>query len=402
LVPINPVSIDANGYQLNQVRPDTVRLAWKNHFLLAGEVDPQAPAWSDPGAVPRNYCQVDNVFAAIGVPMCLTLAFNPQDATRDVFGQPTKERVLRVDYYVAREDPVAEDREERPTGMLRQMVVMTEDHQVPLEPNATDESGTPVYRVKLRAKFLDTAGPMPFAQSGADRANVIAVDLYDGMMYSDNVALLPTQALSTTGDLARIGEVFFYDTAPVIDPLSEHRGHKLRLYYRGEEEPTQRVQKAAGTFVEGPTDADGDGAPDFPDEAYRQYIPDPGWDPTSGQPRDLSRLRFPRSCIGQAVEVDYLWEDPDAPTATPKRTNGELHLIAGDMADPQSAVTVRLRHNPGTTAVATPDGTPGDNGTVRAIIALRGVSVKAIAWWRSPNGSLRHTEVSTYLTSPMS
>jgi type II secretory pathway pseudopilin PulG len=401
LVPINPITIDPNGYQLNQVRRDSVRLWWKNRFFLAGEVDPAAPAWSDPASVGRNGYQVDNVLVAVGESVCFTLAFNPQDATRDVFGRETGERILCADYYVATEVPAADDREERPPSLLRQVVTMAEDHQVPLEPNGTDDAGTPIYRVKLRAKFLDTTGPLPFAQAPGERVNILAIDLHDGLTYSDNVVLLPTQALATTIDLARIGEVFFYDTAPAVDPTSEHHGHKLRFYYRGEEEPTQRLQKAAATFVEGPTDADGDGFADYPDEVYREYTPDPDWDPTSGLPRDLSKLSFPRSCIGQAVKVDYVWADPDAPAMGPQRTTGELHLIAGDMAAPQNAVTVRLRRNPGANAPGTADGTVGNDFTVQTVIAVRGVSAKSVAWWRSPNGRLRHTEVSTYLTSPL-
>ncbi len=442
LVAINPATIDpARSYYLQQevfqILPETVRLFWKNRFFLAGEVDPVDPAWSssDPTILPLNHYQVDNVLVAAGTGMCFTLAFGPREAARDVFGQPTRERVLRVDYYLAREIPQADDREERPTTQPRQLVIMTEDHQVSLEPNGTDDMGNQIHRVKLRTKFLDTAGPMPFAQAPAQRADIIAVDLHDGLTYSDNVALLPTQAVSTTGDLARIGEVFFYPSAPVIDPTGEHRGHKLRFYYRGEEQPTQRLQKPPATFIEGPIDAYGadpsgiimanippDGVPDFPDEAlgpdpgpdgilgtaddiiqygYRQYRPDPNWNPASGDPLDLSKIGFPRSCIGQAVEIDYLWEDPDAPTPGLKRTNGELHLIAGDMGASQNAVPIRLRHNPGTDPAAIPDGTPGNSFTVRAIIAVRGVSVKSIAWWRTSDGKLRRVEVSTYLTKPM-
>lgn len=325
-----------------QLLPERVRVAWRNYF------------WQ-PGA-----SATDGDVFALGNHNT-TLTFSTDVATRDAYGNAASERDLLVDYELALETPGV-DLEDRTAA--RAPLIMVEDHQVPAAPNG-QVGGSPVHLVKLTTQFLDdSANPLGFGPG----IHVYAVDLATGAAYDDTMVALNIQAPEGFED----GEVYFTPgSAPVVS------GHRLRFYYRTLDDATLRLLRAPGQYADSITRSPV-APPGTDSEDYRRYVVT--YAPAVvGDPTTVATLTFPAASAGQTVEVDYELYDGRAVT-------GEIHnlplLPSG--ADPltfRPSISLRV---------------PG----VASVRSVRGVSVRAVGYWRSHNGNLHKVEIESYLTNP--
>lgn len=126
--------------------------------------------------------------------------------------------------------------------------------------------------------------------------------------------------------------------------------HTFRFYYRTTDQDMITVQKAPSVFVEDAV------APPSGDEGYRTYS------------RIANNVLEFQPCVaGQTVAVDYTHNGGQLAV-------GEMHTINA------SDYTTTL-----------------NNPNVESIIAVRGMSLKVRAWWRTQSGRLMHQDVDTIL-----
>jgi len=332
-------AVNAGATGFAQILPDRVQVAWRNYFWQASATDVDLY-----GLTNHN----------------TTLAFAPGQATRDAFGNPVAQRSLLVDYDLALE-PAGVNKEER--TVARAPLAMIEDHQVPSAPNG-QVGGNPVHVVKLATQFLDDSGdPLGFGSG----IHVCAVDLETGAAYDDTMITMGIEAPNGFEH----GEVYF--TAGSVPVLT---GHRLRFYYRTVDEATLRLLRAPGQYADALA-----AVPGTPSEDYRRYVVTYTPAAPVGDPTTIATLSFPAASAGQTVEVDYELYDGTGVT-------GEVHnlpLLPGG-ADPSTFRPAINLSVPGVVAVR----------------SVRGVSARAVAYWRSHNGNLHKVEIETYLTNPPS
>jgi prepilin-type N-terminal cleavage/methylation domain-containing protein/prepilin-type processing-associated H-X9-DG protein len=327
-----------------QVLPETLEAFWPNYFWTGSVTDGDA-------------------FAIVNANT--TLVFPESATTRNGFGDAVDQRLLTVDYDLLRVAPT-DDREGRTAPAVPDFMV--EDHQVPMAPNG-EVAGLPVHVVKLSAQFLEDALDLPGFAPGV---HVYAVDLATGAALDD--------ASGTIGVVApdgyRHGEVYF---AAGSGPATS--GHPLRFYYRTVENTTLRLFRPPAFYSDAITRNPAI-PPGSDPEDYRRYIIAFN---DGGTPGDFSDdgavISFPGSSAGQAVAVDY-------DLANGARITGEVHTLppVPSGADPgvwRPPLTLRQ---------------PG----VATVVAVRGASVRGLAYWRSHNGNLHRVQLDTSLTGPPS
>lgn len=197
-----------------------------------------------------------------------------------------------------------------------------------------------VGQISLVGTGIDTAQPL-----FGPNTYIIAVDLNTGQVYQQGVGFDFAQVVDYGRGLLTLN---FLNPEDVL-------GHTLRFYYRTTDQDTITVQKAPSVFVENWAMRPGD--------EYRSYLRDD----TANPP--LTLLAFPPCAAGQTVAVDYTYGP--TPSAA-EYVVGEMHTI-----------------NPGDYTITL------NNPNVQSIIAVRGMSLKVRAWWRTQTGRLVHYDVDT-------
>ena len=253
----------------------------------------------------------------------------------------------------------------------RRIPLIIERHRVPDEP-ADPVAGT--YEMALDHRKLEDEVPL-FAvdRFGAplvapyDQMHVKAVDVETGDSYTDADGSLTVDYLAE-GDVIpgwEEGRISF----PALSPAA---GRELLFYYRTTDRETVQLQRAPASLVEDIWSGQSPAQP-LPGWAIgRWYYPTrdgSAYDPTSPQ------LRLPDCCLSQTVRVEYVGRSG--------RTV-ELHTLG--------------TQSPAMVSVNDPD-TSGASPTAR-IIAVTGVSVKALATWFD-RARLRTTSVEALLTAQL-
>ncbi len=192
--------------------------------------------------------------------------------------------------------------------------------------------------ISLVGTGIDTSQPL-----FAPNTYIIAVDLNTGGIYEQGVGF----DFATVEDYGRgLLTLFFANPEDVL-------GHTVRFYYRTTDQDMITVQKAPNVFME---EAVAGGT------NYYTYT------------RNVDVLIFPDCTAGQTVAVDYIYD-----ATNQYRVVGEMHTINGNPNDP-NYLTIALNNSP-----------------VQSIIAVRGMSLKVRAWWRTQTGRLTHLDVDTIL-----
>ena len=188
-------------------------------------------------------------------------------------------------------------------------------------------------KISLVGTGIDTAQPL-----FEPNTYIMAVDLDTGQIYEQGVGF----DFETPIDYGR-GLL----TLDFLNPLGV-LGHTFRFYYRTTDQDMITVQKTPRLFLEDLT------AP--AEEAYRTY-----------SRLDTNLLQFAPCAAGQTVAVDYTY-------GAGQLASGQVHTInANDY-------TITLKY-----------------ANVQSIIAVRGMSLKVRAWWRTQSGGLAHEDVDTIL-----
>jgi len=250
---------------------------------------------------------------------------------------------IRIDYYL-RTDP---------TRGNRRALIMSEDRQI---------SSTPA-TINLVGTGIDGTPPSPIPGG----TNMLAVDLNNGAAYGEGTGLV-------INDYGR-GTV-------TLHAQDYEVGHTFRFYYRTTDQYTITVQKAPSLFVPivmwDAYDATGQvGLIDY--RVYDRFEFDSNgqtwtcldftteWD-GGGNPVNSA-------VAGQTVAVDYTYGGGQLAV-------GEMHTISASVVavGSESGYLITL-----------------DNPGVENIVAVRGMSLKVRAWWRTQSGRLVHQDVDTIL-----
>ena len=238
---------------------------------------------------------------------------------------------MRVNY-VLRTEPLRYD---------RRALIMSEEHRIVSSPQT----------ITLVGSHLDET-PLPVDLDGDGFYNdtsVLAVGLSTGELLAEGPGLSVLDAAA--------GEI---EIAP--DPVLV--GHDLRFYYVTLDQDMISVQIAPATFV----DENIAIALADPSLLYRSYLAAPDLlDPA------YTALLFYPCNAGHTVAVDYKYDNG----STIITVNGEMHTVN---TEPDSSGYHHITLN---------------WATVTEIIAVKGKSLQAIAWWRTPNGRLERLEIST-------
>ncbi len=193
-------------------------------------------------------------------------------------------------------------------------------------------------RLNLVGTGIDHTRPLFAFEPGA---HMLAIDLNTGAPYRD-------------GGYGII--IYDYGRGDIEVDAPGAEGHTLRFYYRTIDQDTITIQKAPSTFLEYAV------APPSGEEDYRTYSHSAGV------------LTFQPCAAGQVVAVDYTWNDTSGPSDVIRTAVGEMHTINATDS------TIRL-----------------NNDNVLSIIAVRGMSLKVRAWWRTNTGRLSYFDVDTIL-----
>ncbi len=212
-------------------------------------------------------------------------------------------------------------------------LIMVEDRQISSAPQ----------RLNLVGTGIDGTRPLFAFEPGA---HMLAIDLNTGVPYYRD------------GGYGII--IYDYGRGDIQVNAPGAEGHTLRFYYRTTDQDTITVQKAPSTFL------DAVAAPPA-SEAYRTY-----WRDDAAPPYTM--LVFATCAAGQVVAVDYTWNDTSGPSDVIRTAVGEMHTINATDS------TIRL-----------------NNDNVLSIIAVRGMSLKVRAWWRTNTGRLTYFDVDTIL-----
>ncbi len=212
----------------------------------------------------------------------------------------------------------------------RRALIMSEEHRIISIPQT----------ITLVSSHIDALA-LPVALN----TNILAVDLNTGNVYSEG------SGLDWLGDdpLSK-GEITVGDSSPAPEI-----GHDVRFYYVTLDQDMISVQIAPATFVDDNVAS--------ADDLYRSYLAAPDVvDPA------YTALLFYACNAGHTVTVDYRY----SAGGTIFTVNGEMHTISTEPGN--HYITLNW-----------PD--------VTEIIAVKGESLQAIAWWRTPNGRLIRLDI---------
>ncbi len=225
----------------------------------------------------------------------------------------------------------------------RRALIMSEEHRIVSLPQTITLVAS---HIDERALPVDLDGDTLY-----DDTNILAVDLNTGFVYPEGSGLdwLGDDALSK-------GQITVGHSLPAPEI-----GHDLRFYYVTLDEDLISVQIAPQAYV------DKNIADAVLDESllYRSYLAAPDfYDPA------YTALLFYPCNAGHTVAVDYKYDDG----STIITVNGEMHTISTE---------------PGNHHITL------NSPNVEEIIAVRGKSLQAIAWWRTSTGRLEKLEINT-------
>ncbi len=234
----------------------------------------------------------------------------------------------------------------------RRALLMTEEHRIISAPQT----------IQLISSHIDDELALPL-DLGGDETSVFAVDINTGETYWEGYDIAEFE-----DDEAAHGIVHI-DASGAI-------GHDLRFYYATTDQDLVTLQKAPAVFVDRIVVA----AASVGDLLYRSYLRD---DRIDGS--DITDLWFEPCNAGHTVAVDYTYlYGPDAEKRT---VRGEMHTIN---TEPYDITVASIDYDD-------VHGITLDYDNVQEIIAVRGMSLKARAWWRTPNGRLVTLDVDTVL-----
>jgi len=216
----------------------------------------------------------------------------------------------------------------------RRALIMTEDHHLSTTPATIELVGT----------GIDSSQVF----EGTTSSYMLGVDLNTGDICSQDAGDLDIDDPNTPEPDDGYGRGIVVLSVP-----DDAIGHTFRFYYRTTDQDMITVQKAPNVFME---EAVAGGT------NYYTYT------------RSGDVLIFPDCTAEQTVAVDYIYD-----ATSQYRVVGEMHTINGNRNDP-NYLTIALNNSP-----------------VQSIIAVRGMSLKVRAWWRTQTGRLTHLDVDTIL-----
>ena len=291
-------------------------------------------------------------------PLGATLLFNAADSGRSV----------EISYDLAVEVPGGRRAQE-----IFEDQVLSEAAIIPNDPSPP---GFNEVKVQLTATGLNNETVLNSNDPAtADPANlnthVLAVDLATGARYWEGGAdvtgggIDPNSGIDYVKGTVTVRVPNGGGGSP--DPNARALGHTFRFFYKTLDQAMLTVMRAPEFYL--PADLFGATNPvqRFAQAVNGGYMVldfTTGTDPVTG-PTSVS--------AGNMVAVDYTYGDPN----DPQRAVGELHTI-----------NIRARQ----ITLNNPD--------VLSIIAVRGVSLKVRAWWRSQTGRLQYVDVDN-LVSPV-
>ncbi len=248
-------------------------------------------------------------------------------------------REMRVNYTVRR-DPLRED---------RRALIMTEEHRIISLPQI----------ITLVGSHIDDEVPLPLAL--ATPTCLLAVDLNTGDYYAQGTGLeFEGQDAAAQAAAAGAGRVQI-----TVDPLVGI-GHDVRFYYSTLDQDLITIQTAPQTFIDQNVLGPAGGTELF----YRSYLAVDNFHDNAY----MDLLFYPCNA-GHTVTVDYTYMD-----------SGDKLIMDSEMH------TINTEEDP---------NNPGFHGVtllypnVEEIDAVTGLSLKARAWWRAPNGRLEKLDIST-------
>jgi len=272
-----------------------------------------------------------------GPPTPIQVVEDPSGALL-VFDESAVGARMRISY-VLRTEPARDD---------RRALIMSEQHRIVSVPQD----------ITLVGSHIDDEVPLPVGL--AEDTYVLAVDTSTGDLYAEGTGL---ELLDAGAGEIRLGETVWRGV----------KGHDLRFYYVTLDQDLISTQIAPATFV---------------DEDIANALPVPaGWELLYRTYQDLANvvdntytdLLFYPCNAGHTVNVKYKTTGgPNTVTAD----SGELYTIStepypdGHLYQGYHHITLNWAN-------------------VEEIIAVTGKSLKAIAWWRAPNGRLERLEMNT-------
>ncbi|HCU37428.1 MAG TPA: hypothetical protein DGT21_18950 [Armatimonadetes bacterium] len=295
----------------------------------------------------------------------------------------------------------------------RRKLMMIEEHVISAEATRTDDLTSDRYAdIKLTASPISDDPPL-FSQdlSWTDLANdvfVLAVDLTTGQIYDDqtNFTLFDATLSPALENGYRNGIVAVrLDVGGVRQP---YVGNTWRFYYSTLNYHNVQLQKPARTFMDittaecytGPFLADATLEPgNLAQVDYRTYqvVMEPSavadmdqtvlefvaWCDTDNDTSTDPELVPLRAVEGHTVSVDYAWYDT---SDMPHYVYGELHTIPP--GSNRIALLAYSYHR-------------SDDYPSAEILAVRGVSARAVVWWQTDSGRQERIAVDAYtLRSP--
>lgn len=178
--------------------------------------------------------------------------------------------------------------------------------------------------------------------------HVLAVDEVAGDLYYDGAGVEPPDS-----EALRTGRVRLRVPTSAL-------GHKFRFYYRTLDQGAIMVYKPPTVFYESIV-------PSMAALPFQTYT-------ATSSGGGATTLRFSASNIGHTVAVDYVYDADPGAAVVPTTVCGELHTLGPSSTGNEAICS--LNH-------------PG----VLEIRAVRGVSVRVRAWWRTPTGRLATYEI---------
>ena len=186
--------------------------------------------------------------------------------------------------------------------------------------------------------------------------------------------------------------VTHYRSGRIVLSGNAYAGQRVRVFYRSRDRWAVQPMKAAMTYMEDWRTASFDPqSPALTDYNPRQAEP---WRYRYGLVGGQLYLAFYPSEVGQAVVVDYRYDDNPADLVPPVPVEGEMHLIPAPadpsvhpLADPvQGMCLVRLH-------------TPMQGGRRFTIDRVRGTSLRTRVSWHE-KALIKSIDLDTYLTRP--
>jgi len=189
--------------------------------------------------------------------------------------------------------------------------------------------------------------------SQTTQVHVLAVDEAGGNVYYDGTGVEPPDP-----EALRTGQVRLKVPTKAL-------GHKFRFFYKTLDQAAIVVSKPPTIFYES-------GLPSLAALPFQTYA-------TTASGAGVTSLRFSASNLGHTVAVDYVYDADPAPGAVrPVMVCGELHTLGPSSTGAEAVCSL-------------------SHPNVLEIRAVRGVSVRLRAWWRTPTGRLATYELESIL-----